>query len=54
MHWAVGAVGGAIFGRLPAVVRSRPWIEAAYGLGMWFRAPGSPSLPGLFWIAPPS
>jgi hypothetical protein len=36
LHWAVGAGGGAIFGMLPAAARSRPWIGAAYGLGMWF------------------
>jgi hypothetical protein len=36
LHWAVGAAGGAMFGLLPAEVRSRPWIGAAYGLGMWF------------------
>jgi hypothetical protein len=36
LHWAVGAGGGAMFGLLPARARSRPWIGAAYGLGMWF------------------
>lgn len=35
LHWAVGAGGGAMFGLLPAAARSRPWIGAAYGLGMW-------------------
>ena len=36
LHWAVGAGGGAIFGLLPAAARSRPWVGAVYGLGMWF------------------
>ena len=36
LHWTVGAGGGAMFGLLPAAARNRPWIGAAYGLGIWF------------------
>lgn len=36
LHWAVGAGGGAMFGLLPTAARHRPWIGAAFGLGMWF------------------
>jgi hypothetical protein len=35
VHWVVGAVGGAIYGALPAAVRRAPWAGPAYGLGIW-------------------
>lgn len=46
LHWAVGAGGGALFGLLPAAVRTRPWAGAAYGLAMWsgFEALIAPAL----------
>jgi hypothetical protein len=34
-HWTFGAVGGAVFGALPAVVRRRSWAGPIYGLVVW-------------------
>jgi hypothetical protein len=34
-HWGYGGVGGAMFALLPEPVRRRPWMGAAYGLGVW-------------------
>ena len=33
-HWGVGAVGGIGFGILPAALRRRRWVGAAYGLAI--------------------
>jgi hypothetical protein len=35
MHWAFGAVGGSVFGMLPAAIRRRAWVGPAYGLAFW-------------------
>src|SRR4030095_9501360 len=32
LHWTYGALGGAMFGMLPATIRRRPWGGTAYGL----------------------
>ena len=34
IHWGVGAIGGVGFGILPAGVRRRRWVGAAYGLAI--------------------
>lgn len=34
-HWSYGAVGGVLFGLLPAHVRAHPLTGPAYGMGMW-------------------
>ncbi|MQA88091.1 MAG: hypothetical protein GEV03_26605 [Streptosporangiales bacterium] len=34
-HWSYGALGGALFGRLPPRLRARPWAGPAYGLTIW-------------------
>jgi len=34
-HWTYGAGGGAVFGMLPGLLRSRPWAGPLYGLGLW-------------------
>lgn len=34
-HWSYGAVGGAVFGLLPDVLRRRAWAGPAYGLAVW-------------------
>ncbi len=34
-HWAYGAIGGAAYGSLPAVLRRQVWAGAAYGLLVW-------------------
>ena len=33
-HWGVGAAGGIGFGILPAALRRRRWVGAAYGLAI--------------------
>jgi hypothetical protein len=45
-HWGYGAVGGAVFGLLPAGVRRAPWSGPAYGLLVWlgFEAAVAPAL----------
>jgi hypothetical protein len=35
LHWAYGAVGGALFGMLPAALRRRAWAGPVYGLLTW-------------------
>jgi hypothetical protein len=46
LHWGFGAVGGAVFGLLPATVRRRRWAGPAYGLLFWvlFEAGIAPAL----------
>jgi uncharacterized membrane protein YagU involved in acid resistance len=46
LHWSFGAVGGAVYGMLPAAVRRRPWAGPAYGLLFWvlFEAGIAPAL----------
>jgi hypothetical protein len=39
-HWAYGAVGGAIFGSLPTVLRRQVWAGPAYGLAVWMAFEG--------------
>lgn len=34
-HWAYGAIGGAVYGSLPPVIRRKVWAGAAYGLAVW-------------------
>jgi hypothetical protein len=34
-HWSYGAVGGAIYGLLPATIRHTPWGGPTYGLLLW-------------------
>ena len=34
-HWSYGGFGGAAFALLPEALRRRPWMGAAYGLGVW-------------------
>ena len=34
-HWAYGAIGGVIFGSLPAALRRQVWAGPAYGLAVW-------------------
>jgi hypothetical protein len=34
-HWTYGAVGGALFGALPGVVRRHAWSGPAYGVASW-------------------
>ena len=34
-HWGYGAVGGGMFGLLPATLRRRAWAGPAYGLAAW-------------------
>ena len=34
-HWGYGALGGGIFGSLPAVLRRHAWAGPAYGLAVW-------------------
>jgi hypothetical protein len=35
LHWAYGAVGGAMFGALPDRVRLLPWAGPVYGAVLW-------------------
>ncbi|MEU2286953.1 hypothetical protein ABZ614_34360 [Streptomyces sp. NPDC013178] len=35
LHWTYGAAGGAVFGLLPARLRSMPMTGPAYGLLVW-------------------
>ena len=46
LHWTYGALGGAMFGMLPATIRRRPWVGPAYGLLFWviFEAGIAPAL----------
>jgi hypothetical protein len=46
MHWTYGAVGGAVFGMLPATIRRQAWVGPAYGLAFWalFEAGIAPTL----------
>lgn len=34
-HWAYGAVGGAVYGSLPPVLRRGAWAGAVYGTVVW-------------------
>ena len=34
-HWTYGAVGGALFGALPRVVRRHTWSGPVYGIATW-------------------
>jgi hypothetical protein len=34
LHWAVGVVGGAIFGALPDKLRRQRWFGPVYGVGI--------------------
>lgn len=34
-HWAFGAVGGAVYGSLPPVLRGGAWAGAVYGVVVW-------------------
>ena len=34
-HWAYGAVGGALFGALPAALRRHAWSGPAFGVASW-------------------
>jgi len=45
-HWGYGAIGGAVFGLLPAQVRRAAWAGPAYGLLVWlgFEAGIAPAL----------
>lgn len=35
LHWGYGAMGGALFGALPARIRRRPGAGPAFGLALW-------------------
>jgi hypothetical protein len=45
-HWGYGAVGGLMFGLLPARLRRQPWAGPLYGLLTWvgFEAGLAPAL----------
>jgi hypothetical protein len=51
-HWAYGAVGGALFGSLPAALRRQVWAGPAYGFAVWLAFEGA--LAPLLGINPPS
>jgi uncharacterized membrane protein YagU involved in acid resistance len=36
IHWATGATFGAVFGLLPASIRTKAWSGPAYGFLVWF------------------
>ena len=46
LHWGYGALGGAVFGSLPAGVRHTRWAGPVYGLALWlaFEAGIAPGL----------